>query len=86
MRMKGQIRKWLAGVLSLAVCAGVFAGCSALEGVYFPQGLAFIGEEQFADGCTSLVEIRISPEARPRIYSITGNLSQNIQVNYYSED
>lgn len=27
MRMKGQIRKWLAGVLSLAVCAGVFAGC-----------------------------------------------------------
>ena len=27
MRMKGQIRKWLTGVLSLAVCAGVFAGC-----------------------------------------------------------
>lgn len=27
MRMKGQIRKWLAGVLSLALCAGVFAGC-----------------------------------------------------------
>lgn len=71
---------------TVSIGAGVFAGCSALEGVYFPQGLAFIGEEQFADGCTSLVEIRISPEARPRIYSITGNLSQNIQVNYYSED
>ena len=71
---------------TVSIGAGVFAGCSALEGVYFPQGLAFIGEKQFADGCTSLVEIRISPEARPRIYSITGNLSQNIQVNYYSED
>ena len=27
MRMKGRIQKWLTGVLSLAVCAGVFAGC-----------------------------------------------------------
>ena len=71
---------------TVRIGSGVFAGCSALESVYFPEGLAFIGEEQFSDGCTSLMEIRIAPEARPRIYSITGSLAQNIQVNYYTEN
>lgn len=66
--------------------SGVFSGCSALESVSFPEDTVLIGEDQFIDGCTSLLEIRIAPEARPRIYTITGNISQNIKVIYYTKD
>ena len=66
--------------------SGVFSGCSALESVSFPEENILIGENQFAEGCTSLLEIRIAPEARPRIYTITGNISQSIKVIYYTKD
>ena len=65
---------------------GVFAGCSALVTVEFPEGLAYPGEDMFTDGCTALREIYLAPEARPRIYTIVGGITQDVRVRYYIDD
>lgn len=62
---------------------GVFAGCSSLGVVKFPEGLAYPGEDMFTDGCTALREIYLAPEARPRIYTIVGSITQDVRVRYY---
>ena len=65
---------------------GVFAGCSALVTVEFPEELAYPGEDMFTDGCTALREIYLAPEARPRIYTIVGSITQDVRVRYYIDD
>ena len=86
------VRRLQISVIEYTDSAGNHTLRSALAGYYQRLGIhiseenILIGENQFAEGCTSLLEIRIAPEARPRIYTITGNISQSIKVIYYTKD
>ena len=61
----------------------IFEGCSSLKTVRFPKDLKNPGSAIFNDACASLMQIHISPEARPLIYSILGSVMQEINVVYY---
>jgi len=71
---------------AVKIGSGVFSGCSALETVQFPEELIDPGEDMFTGGCTALREIYLAPGARPRIYTIVGNITQDVKVRYYIED
>lgn len=71
---------------TVKIGTGVFVGCSALVTVEFPEKLAYPGEDMFNDGCTALREIYLAPEARPRVYTIVGSITQDVRVRYYIEN
>lgn len=63
----------------------VFEGCASLQTVRFPKTSASVGSMIFSDACTSLTQITLAPEERPRIYSILGSVMQEIDVVYYED-
>ncbi|MBQ8497424.1 MAG: leucine-rich repeat domain-containing protein [Clostridia bacterium] len=65
--------------------SNIFEGCASLQTVRFPKGVADIGSDIFSDACASLTQITISPEARPRIYSVLGTITQSVDVVYYED-
>ena len=63
----------------------IFEGCASLQTVRFPKNVSDIGSDIFSDSCASLTQISISPEVRPRIYSVLGSVTQSVDVVYYED-
>ena len=63
--------------------AGVFSGCSSLKTVYLPKNLENPGITLFDEYCSSLSQIYVNAQVRPRIYFVLGQIPQSINVNYY---
>ena len=68
-----------------SIGSNVFSGCSSLQTVRFPKELESLGSDLFDDACTSLTQITLPNEQRPRIYSVLGSITQSIDVNYYED-
>lgn len=63
----------------------LFSGCTSLKTVYLPEGLSHPGENLFNSECVSLQMISMDTSARPRVYTILGNVQQQIEILYYED-
>lgn len=67
------------------VGSDAFSGCASLKSVSLPKNAKSVGTSIFSSECISLTHVYMTPELRPEIYDILGNVSSEIKISYYND-